>query len=148
MNAMTGATRLREEAVRAQVERIAASPGFAKSARLCHFLRFVVEETLAGRGDRLKEYVVGTTVYGRGQSYDPRTDATVRVEAAKLRQRLAAYFEQEGRNDPLRITIPKGSYQPLIEERPPDPPAQLAGIRPRRRWLAAGGAAAGVTVLV
>ena len=94
MNAMPGISHLEDQTVRDQVGRIVASRGFAKSARLSHFLRFVVEETLAGRGDQIKEYVIGIAVYGRPQSYDPRTDATVRVEAVKLRQRLAAYFEK------------------------------------------------------
>jgi Tol biopolymer transport system component len=102
------------DAVREEVARITASSGFAKSERLCRFLRLIVEETLAGRGDQIKEYLIGTQVYARPQDYDPRTDATVRVEASKLRKRLAAYYQDEGRNDAVLIHIPKGCYRPEI----------------------------------
>ncbi|MBI1786471.1 MAG: PD40 domain-containing protein [Acidobacteria bacterium] len=108
--------------VRGQVNRILASKGFLGSERMIRFLRFVVEETLEGRGDQIKEYVIGVEVYGKA-SYDPRTDSTVRVEASKLRTKLRKYYEDEGRNDELLISIPKGSYVAVFERRqsPPGP---------------------------
>jgi Tol biopolymer transport system component len=105
------------DAVRAEVEKIAAGSGFLKSERLRRFLCLIVEETLAGRGDNIKEYLIGTEVYGRPQDYDPRLDATVRVEASKLRKRLEAYYTNEGIRDPVVIRIPKGGYRPEFEHR-------------------------------
>ena len=98
------------DAVRAQLERILASPGFANAGRLSRFLRFVVERTLDGEGDRLKEYRVGTEVFDRPPDYDPRIDSIVRVEARRLRARLAEYYAGPGRGDPVVIGVDKGSY--------------------------------------
>ncbi|HWB84035.1 MAG TPA: hypothetical protein VG675_07840 [Bryobacteraceae bacterium] len=114
---MPGKIRAEPDAVRAAVARITASSGFAKSERLNSFLRLIVEETLAGRGDQIKEYLIGTQVYGRRHDYDPRIDATVRVEAAKLRKRLELYYGNDGRDEAVVIRIPKGSYRPEFELR-------------------------------
>ena len=130
--------------MRAAVERILASEGFRSSDRLTQFLRFVVDESLAG--GHLKEYSIGVAVYNRPESYDPRVDATVRVEAGKLRQRLREYYETEGRADPLLITIPKGGYAPVFQHRDAETPAPAVAARhPRRLLLFAG--AAGIAVL-
>src|SRR5689334_20343633 len=107
------------DAVRTQLSRITASRGFAKSERLTRFLHLVIDETLAGRGDQIKEYLIGTQVYARPEDYDPRTDATVRVEASKLRKRLEAYYESEGCDDDIVISIPKGGYRPDFTEKLP-----------------------------
>jgi Tol biopolymer transport system component len=105
------------DGIRAEVQKIARSARFVKAERLNHFLRLVVEETLSGRGDQIKEYVIGTEVYSRPVDYDPRTDATVRVEASKLRKRLSEYYSAEGRDDTVVIRIPKGCYRPEFEHR-------------------------------
>jgi Tol biopolymer transport system component len=118
-----------DEAIRAQLAKVLASQGFAGSERLRSFLRFVVEEKLAGRADQIKEYAVGVDVYRKDASYDPRLDATVRVEASKLRARLTAYYDAEGRDDPIRIEIPKGSYVPAIRETVREAPAVAAEAR-------------------
>ena len=97
-------------AVRAQVDRLAASTQFAGSDRLVAFLRFIVDETLEGRGASLKESVVGNTIYGREPTYDSRIDSTVRVEARRLRRKLRDYYAGEGRSDPVTITVPTGRY--------------------------------------
>jgi TolB-like protein len=76
------------------------------------FLSFVVEETLAGRGERLKAFTIARQVYGRDESFDPRTDTIVRVEAGRLRHRLKHYNETLGRYDPVHIVLPKGGYKP------------------------------------
>ena len=98
------------EAVRAQLERILASPGFANAGRLSRFLRFVVERTLDGEGDQLKEYRLGTEVFDRPADYDPRLDSIVRVEARRLRAKLAEYYDGPGQGDPVLIGVDKGSY--------------------------------------
>jgi Tol biopolymer transport system component len=77
---------------------------------MSRFLRFVVEETAAGRASDLKEYVVGVRVFDKVESFDPSIDSTVRVEASKLRAKLTRYYETEGRRDPIVIDIPKGHY--------------------------------------
>jgi hypothetical protein len=73
--------RVPANAVRAQLSRILASEHFVRSERLSHFLEFTVEQTLAGRADLLKEYPIGVEVFGRKDSFDPRIDAIVRVQA-------------------------------------------------------------------
>src|SRR5215472_17276105 len=103
------------DAVRAHLEKICASTRFVNSHKLTQFLRLVVEEALAGRGSQIKEYSIGVEVYNRPSGYDPRVDATVRVEASKLRKRLSEYYSGEGQSDPIIIKIPKGHYAPVFE---------------------------------
>src|SRR5579863_2351351 len=101
------------ESVRTELAKIVSSPAFQSSERLRNFLRYTVEQTILGRGDLIKEYSVGTEVFGRNASFDPRLDTIVRTEARKLRSRLARYYETAGQDDPLRIEFRKGSYAPL-----------------------------------
>jgi TolB-like protein/Flp pilus assembly protein TadD len=101
-------------AVRAELARIAASPGFAKAERMRRFIDFVVDETLQGRADALKEYPIGVEVFGRAD-FDPRSDTIVRVEARRLRKKLDEYYAREGRLDVVRIILPSGSYVPVFE---------------------------------
>jgi serine/threonine-protein kinase len=79
---------------------------------MCRFLRYIVEETLSGRGETLKEYGIGVAVFDRRQSFDPRTEPIVRVEARRLRAKLDAYYESEGKTAELRVELPKGTYVP------------------------------------
>jgi adenylate cyclase len=104
------------DAVLAAVDRISAHRLFAESPRLSRFLRYVVEESLAGRSAGIKEYTVAVEVYGRPPGFDPRTDATVRVEAGRLRSKLTKYYLEEGDFDPIRISLPRGTYIPVIAE--------------------------------
>lgn len=94
-----------------QVQRIAASPYFVKSARLVDFLNYVARETLQGRGAQLNQQEIGTHVFGRRPDYDPLEDNIVRSHATRLRQRLDAYYESEGQTDTLRISMMPGAYQ-------------------------------------
>ncbi|MBI3281778.1 MAG: hypothetical protein HYZ57_18290 [Acidobacteria bacterium] len=103
------------EAVRQQMRRILASDTFAHSERLSRFLRFTVEQAVAGNAAKLKEYYVGVEVFDRTPSYDPRTDPIVRVEARRLRLKLDEYYDLAGARDPIRIRFPKGSYAPAFE---------------------------------
>jgi len=100
-----------------ELERIVASPRFSRSERLCRFLRFSVDSALRGDADRVKEYVVGAEVFGRGSSFDPRVDPVVRVEARRLRSRLKEWYEREGRNSRVVIELPPGSYSAVFRER-------------------------------
>ena len=114
------------DAVRVQLDRILASPGFANADRLSRFLRFVVERTLDGEGDQLKEYRLGTEVFDRPTDYDPRLDSIVRVEARRLRSKLAEYYEGPGRADPVLIRVEKGGYAATFESAPAHPTTQPA----------------------
>ncbi|MDQ3439201.1 MAG: hypothetical protein M3478_02485, partial [Planctomycetota bacterium] len=104
--------------VRAQLERVLAADTFANAGRISRLLRYVVDRTLAGEADQLKEYVVGTEVFDRGDAYDPRLDSIVRVEARRLRAKLEDYYQGPGKDDPLVITVPRGSYVPAFALRP------------------------------
>ena len=81
------------EDVRRQLGRLLASDGFANADRMSRFLRYVVERTLAGESDRLKEYAIGVDVFDRNEAYDPRIDSIVRVEAARLRSKVDEYVQ-------------------------------------------------------
>jgi TolB-like protein len=105
-------------AICGQLERIMASATFATATRHSRLLRYLVERTLAGEGDQLKEYVLGTEVFDRPASYDPRLDSIVRVEARRLRSRLEEYYSSDGADAPVIITIPRGSYVPEFGVRP------------------------------
>lgn len=138
--------------MRAELERILASRCFEQAGRSSSFLRFVVEQTLAGQGDRLKGYTVAIEVFGRPADFDAQADPLVRVEAGRLRRRLVEYYADEGAANPVRIELPRGSYSivsaysepkmaasaaaadslPTAELGPP-PPAHVAA-RNRKRW--------------
>ena len=102
------------DAVEEQLARILASHDFVGSVRLSAFLDFVVRKTLGGKGDEIKEYAVGTEVFDRPSSFDPRLDTIVRVQASKLRSRLTEYYATIGANDPIVIELARGSYVPLF----------------------------------
>ena len=97
-----------------QLNRILSSKAFRQADRLKRFLSFVVSETISGRGDRLKEFVVGVEVFGKDTSFDPRNDPIVRVQARRLRAQLARYYREEGQEEELVIEMPKGGYAPIF----------------------------------
>ncbi len=112
-----------------------ASGVFRGAGRPSSLLRFLVQETLEGRADRLKDYTLGAEVLGRGEDFDPRTDPIARVEASRLRARLDLYYATEGAGDAILISLPKGGYVPQFECRAPvsTEPAARAG-RERLTW--------------
>src|SRR5215471_13644502 len=103
-----------DEKVAGQLNRILASKAFRQADRLKRFLSFIVEETIAGRGERLKEFVVGVEVFGKPESFDPRNDPIVRVQARRLRAQLARYYREEGTDSEVLIELPKGGYAPVF----------------------------------
>lgn len=105
---------LSRPAVALQLERILASSTFVRSKRLGRFLRFTVEQCLDGRQNSLKEYLVGVEVFNKMESFDPRIDSIVRVEARRLRSKLERYYQTEGKDDGIIIQFRKGSYVPLL----------------------------------
>jgi adenylate cyclase len=115
---MSAGKEIPADLIRAQLERIAASSAFDASPRNCAFLRFIVEETLADRGDRIKAYTIGTNVLQRDAGFDPQTDPIVRIEASRLRRSLERYYLIAGKNDPIRIDVPKGGYVASFQRLP------------------------------
>src|SRR4051812_15118124 len=115
--ATPGLDRDSQAAIRQYLDRILASATFQQVDRLKRFISFIVSETIAGRGDQLKEYVIGVQVFGKEASFDPRTDPIVRVQARRLRARLARYYREEGQNVDLIIDLPKGGYLPTFKRR-------------------------------
>ncbi len=131
-----------EDVARAQLQRILAAALFANSLRSQRFLRYVVENSLREEDEPLKEYSIAVEAFDRDPSYDPAVDATVRVEAGRLRSRLREYYASAGSDDPLLIEIPRGSYRAVFTERapktvpeattpPPEPTAPVPS-QPRR----------------
>src|ERR1700675_4860325 len=115
-------------AARRQLDRVLASPGFARNERLSRFLRFIVERHLEGRDQELKESLIAIEVFGRPAGYDSKQDPIVRTEASRLRARLSEYYLGEGKGDSLAIELPKGGYVPVLrtaaqrQAEPPVPP--------------------------
>jgi TolB-like protein len=98
----------------AALDRVLRSDVFEAAGRAREFLTFIVSETLAGRGDRLKGYSIAVHVFERPADFDAQTDPLVRVEAGRLRRRLAEYYQGQGRDDPVRIELPRGGYTPVF----------------------------------
>jgi len=116
--------------IRPQLDLVLRSRSFFQSHRIRRFLQFVVEESLLGQPQRLKEYLIGLEVFDRLEAFDPRVDSIVRVEARRLRYKLDEYYRTEGREDPIRIVLRKGSYVPIFEHRSAS--AFGGGVVPRR----------------
>jgi hypothetical protein len=106
------------------LERILSSPLFRKSKRFPNLLRFVVERSLHGHSEPLKERTLGVEVFGRAPDYDTNLDPVVRTTAVEIRKRIAQYYHEEGHQNEIRIDFPAGSYLP--EFRMPEKPAVLA----------------------
>src|SRR3989442_6463752 len=107
-----------EEILR-QLGTLLASRPLRESHQLKCFLEFVVRETLAGRQDGLKEYLVGCQVFGRKPDYEPRHDGIVRVQATTLRKRLEKFYAEDGATHRVLIELPRGGYVPTFRYRPP-----------------------------
>ncbi|HEY0382060.1 MAG TPA: hypothetical protein VGC72_07670 [Candidatus Elarobacter sp.] len=136
------------QAVRDHLERIVADDLFSGAARLCRFLRFTVESKISGREDQIKEFVIGREVFDRKDGYDPRLDPIVRVEARRLRAKLAEYYEGPGRAEPFRLEYPRGSYIPIVTRPNPVVPDAQPAHRRNLKWLAIPGAIVLAAVIV
>lgn len=101
---------------RRQLDRILGSKAFRQVDRLHRFLSFIVTETIDGRGDHLKEFLIGIEVFSKEASFDPRMDPIVRVQARRLRARLTRYYREEGQSDEIVIELPKGGYTPTFQK--------------------------------
>lgn len=101
-----------KSAVNEQLERLLSNPHFSHSRRFPSFLRFVIDHTLAGQTDSLKERTLGIEIFGRDANYDTASDPIVRVTAAEIRKRIAQYYQEPGHEGELRVSLPAGSYVP------------------------------------
>jgi adenylate cyclase len=138
----------RDEAA-AALTRVLGSKVFESAGRAREFLRFIVEEALAGRGDRLKGYSIAVEVFERPADFDAQSDPLVRVEAGRLRRRLAEYYQSEGRDDAVRIELARGGYSPAFVRHEPmaaDAIASPAPAEGSRRFGWAFGVAALVLI--
>ena len=110
---------LRRQDVLGGLERILASGDFDGSPRSRAFVRFIVEETLAGRQDGLTQAAIAVKVFGRREDFDPTIDPIVRIQAGRLRRSLERYYLLTGADDPVRIELPRGGYVPLLRRADP-----------------------------
>ena len=101
-----------------QIEKLTKSHSLHSSESLCKLLRYLAEHSLDHPGIALKEYQIATEVLGRPAGFDPQSDSTVRVQAGRLRIKLAEYYGQEGIDDPILVEIPRGSYALTFTPRP------------------------------
>jgi len=99
-----------------QIDRITKSHSLRGSEALCKLLHYLAKQSLEHPDAPLKEYQIATEVYGRSD-FDPQSDSSIRVQAGRLRMKLADYYATEGANDPVVVKVPKGSYHLVFESR-------------------------------
>jgi hypothetical protein len=109
-----------------QLDRIINSTTLHGSESLCKLLRYLAEHAADQPGVPLKEYQIATEVFGRPADFDPQVDSTIRVQAGRLRTKLAAYYSAEGAEDPIVLEMPKGSYLLSFHHRSAVKPRLLA----------------------
>ncbi len=139
--------------IRSQLEKISAGPELENSPRLVELLNYIGEESVAGRADRIKGFTIGQAIYAADLDFEPESNSIVRVEMGRLRRRLAEYYLNSGRTDPIVVDIPKGSYAPKFTLNPQVPeeiklsrPEQSKTLTFNNRWLMAG--ALGLAILL
>ena len=121
--------------VRKALENVVTSDVFRSSPQLIEFLRYVVETTLRGEGNRLKAFTIATSVLGRTSNFDSQSDPIVRVEATRLRHALDRYYAGPGANETILINIPRGTYVPVIRRNDSNFIADNASSKIARRLL-------------
>src|SRR3984957_9170980 len=154
------------KAIHEQLERLLSNSHFNQSRRFPSFLRFVIDHTLQGQTDLLKERTLGIEIFGREADYDTASDPIVRVTATEIRKRIAQYYQEPGHETELRVSLPAGSYVPQFQwpqvageivpqtvaiVTPPATAVVLEGVadtKPSRRWLWKPVAAAALIAIV
>jgi serine/threonine-protein kinase len=122
------------ELILEHLDKVLSSRGFRRAGRSSTLLRFIVEQTVNGQAEGLKEYTLGVEALGRGNDFDPRIDPIVRAEMSRLRTRLERYYETEGSADAVVLLLPKGSYVPqVIHHTTPAPADQVKPESPTSR---------------
>src|SRR5215813_11670011 len=108
--AVTGVHKAERSQYLSFIEKIANSHTLHSSESLRKLLRYLGEHALEHPGTPLKEYQIATEVFGRPAAFDPQLDSTIRVQAGRLRLKLAEYYAAEGADDPVQVEMPKGTY--------------------------------------
>lgn len=129
----------------AQIERLISSQILHGSESLCKLLRYLAKHALDHPGTPIKEYQIATEVFGRSDDFDPQLDSMVRVQAGRLRGKLAEYYSANGADDGIVVELPKGTYVLAFHHRAhggrphPTPPTETEwqGSRSHRKWVAA-----------
>ena len=121
--AVTRTFALNSERYTKQLDQITKSHSLRGSESLCKLLQYLAKQAISHPAAPLKEYQIATEVYGRHADFDPQSDSTIRVQAGRLRVKLAEYYAAEGASDPIVVKIPKGSYHLVFEERQMEPRA-------------------------
>ena len=149
--AATSAQTVDMEMQRAELSSLLASQDFIRAPKLAILLTYLCEKLFAGEANQIKEYSIGVEVFHRGTSFDQDSDSIVRVEANRLRKRLAEYYAREGASHLLQITIPLGQYVPRFEMRSGATPSEVSRDQtsperavtrerlPRKWWMLAIG---------
>lgn len=145
---------------RDELQAVLRSPEFVRAPRLAHLLSYLCEKLFAGEANQIKEYSIALEVFNRAASFDQDSDSIVRVEANRLRKRLAEYYSGDGSSHVLQITIPVGQYVPRFEPRriettdavttPASPATSPAAKRwpPSVRVILIGGGVAALAIAV
>lgn len=127
-----------QEEIRAQVDRLASSPIFSTAETQKRLLVYLAEKSLSADSTWLKEYTIGVEALGKPATYDPQRDSIVRIQASRLRQRLATYYREHGPQDSVVVDLPKGQFKLTFTARVAPETASLA-VPPRAvpwRWIA------------
>jgi adenylate cyclase len=111
--------------IQAQLLKLLNSNEFQNSKRMKELLTYLVDQTVSGKAKLLKGYTIAVDVFGRDKDFDTSNDAIVRVQAGKLRTKLEHYYLTEGISDPIRVSLPKGSYVPCFEQRKTSTPSSF-----------------------
>src|ERR1700719_221538 len=157
-NAVAGVPLLDRTLIQEEIEKLANSSVLHGSESLCKLLRYIAKHALDHPGALLKEYQIATEVFGRQDNFDPQVDSMVRVQAGRLRAKLAEYYSGDAAtDDPVLVELPKGTYVLTFHPRTPgsrnSPPANNGGrhdVQPHqeyeplpqqipRKWAIAGG---------
>jgi hypothetical protein len=143
---------------REELRRILDNRTFLNSPKKTRFLEFVTEQTLAGNGEKLNEYLIGVEVYERGDDFNPQRDPIVRVQAYEIRRLLKKYYEEDGKANPMRLDLPAGHYVPVFTRAvdqfsAPEPAPAIPEVSSSREvnrlpWALAIGFGLGCIVLV
>ena len=143
--ASKAAENMSQELQRAELESVLRSELFSRAPTLAHLLSYLCEKTFAGESGQIKEYSIAVDVFGRRDSFDQDVDSIVRVQANRLRKRLAEYYAAEGATHRVQICIPVGQYVPQFEEKPvpapvevpaaPEKPGAASRLTRRPLWL-------------
>ena len=105
------------DAIQSSVDRVLKSGTFRNSPSSRRLLKYLADHSLAGDAEQLKEYSIGVDAFGKPADYDPRVDSTVRIQIGRLRQKLAEYYREDGKDDPLVVDLPKGRFSLVCETR-------------------------------